>query len=153
MKRSRLKKKDSTVLLNPERGFYYVLEMTASTDSNPSLSISDVLGLIPTNNQNISILLVEIFLDSFITSDISATVLDKLKNVVFPAVRSLNVKSLIRFAYTNDIASNGVQDATETQLMRHINQLTPVLQVYFLQPINIPIEIRSKIRYCRQIAI
>ncbi len=117
---------DDFVLLNPERGFYHVLALATSVDFPPSLSIPDITDMIQ-NNQNISIVLVEIFLDRFLTSDISTNILDKLSNVVFPAVRSLSMKSLVRFAYTDGIFS--VQDAAEPQLLRHIEQLTPILQV------------------------
>lgn len=120
-------------MFNPEKGFYKALNLVTSTDFVPSLSISDVQSMIPNDQKNSSIALVEIFLDNFITSNISSNVLEKLTNVVFPAIRSLSMKCLVRFAYTDAIikVNNvvGVQDAAETQVVKHIQQLAPILQV------------------------
>ena len=70
----------------------------------------------------------EVVLDKFLSSDISSTVLDKLNSVVFAAIRSVGMKCILRFAYSMEQGS-GPQDAAKTQLLKHIAQLKPILQV------------------------
>jgi len=47
---------------------------------------------------------------------------------VFAAIRSVGMKCIFRFAYSMEQGS-GPQDAAKTQLLKHIAQLKPILQV------------------------
>ncbi len=64
------------------------------------------------------------YLRDYKTRDLDAAVLDRLGRQ-FATIRSAGVKTVLRFAYTEDMAGD---DATPAQVLRHIGQLAPVLR-------------------------
>lgn len=77
-------------------------------------------------NDKISLVLFEFFMGTAVTSDISSTILDKIKKD-FSNLRASGLKTIVRFAYT---AKEGdMNDASLPQLLKHIEQLKPILQV------------------------
>jgi hypothetical protein len=64
------------------------------------------------------------YLRDYRTRDLDATVLDRLGRQ-FATIRSAGVKTILRFAYTDDMVGD---DATPAQVLRHIGQLAPVLR-------------------------
>ncbi len=123
---------NTTIFSNPERGFYHHAE-THSNSYSPLIS--------PTlqnyrQNENITLILRIFYLDDFVNNDISQTYLDKVQTD-FDTLRASGLKAIVRFAYTNQphfapsttwppIPPYG--DANLTQITRHLEQLTPILQ-------------------------
>jgi hypothetical protein len=64
------------------------------------------------------------YLRDYRTRDLDAVVLDRLSRQL-TTIRAAGVKTVLRFAYTEDMAGD---DATPAQVLRHIGQLAPVLR-------------------------
>jgi hypothetical protein len=66
-------------------------------------------------------------LDDWRDTDIPQDVLDGL-NTNFADIRDAGVKAMIRFAYNAGPYPDSEPDASKAQILRHIEQLTPILQ-------------------------
>lgn len=118
---------DTSVLLNPERGFYHdAYIFTSSYEPLDLVTLEDFR-----NTDNVSIILLDYTLDSFVTSDISAIVLNRM-TTDFQTLRRAVMKAMIRFAYTQ--TDGDMNDAALAQLLTHIGQLTPILKVISTGP-------------------
>jgi hypothetical protein len=107
---------------NPERGLYKHLETTASR-----YSTLDAIALSGYRVQeNLTVILRMVVLDSFVTSDIDNATLIRLQED-FDALRHAGVKAVLRIAYTTDITAP-YGDATKNQILAHIAQMRPLLQ-------------------------
>ena len=107
---------------NPERGFYYPCYLPMS---NPNLSVNTVKGQ---RKQGRTILYTEYKLDKCMDSDIPESLLTAIQNN-FDALREGGAKCVLRFCYKdNEATSNKPWDAEEQWVMRHIEQIKPLLQ-------------------------
>lgn len=107
---------------NPERGFYYPCELTMSS---PRISANTVKGQ---RTQGRTILYTQYRLDKCMSSDIPDDILAAMQDN-FDALRAGGVKCVLRFCYKeNESESNKPWDAEEQWVMRHIEQVKPLLQ-------------------------
>lgn len=110
------------MLANPDRGFYHGFEIVASSYEPADVAMMQQWW----TDEKVSLVLLEYALDIFVTSNISSTILSKI-STDFQSVRSAGVKSIVRFTYT--LVSGNMNDAALPQLLKHIDQLKPILQV------------------------
>ena len=104
-----------TSILNPERGFFtpYVLPGPAGFSSTRMLGNT----LVHLN----------IRLDDWRETDISQETIDGLDSN-FADIRDAGLKAIIRVAYNQGPYPDSEPDASKAQILRHIEQLTPLLQ-------------------------
>jgi hypothetical protein len=102
-------------ILNPERGFFtpFVLPGPAGFSSVRLLGNT----LVHLNLR----------LDDWRETDIPQDVLDGF-DTNFADIRDAGIKAIIRFAYNEGPYPNSEPDASKAQILRHIEQLTPLLQ-------------------------
>ena len=112
-----------TIFANPERGFYQVNEVT--TSSYQALNQTWMQNLRTQNG--ISLVFHMVYLDSFVSSDLSQSFLDALA-ADFTTMRKAGVKAVVRFAYTPN-STKPYGDASKARVLGHIAQLKPVLFV------------------------
>ena len=117
---------------NPERGFYHYTA-THSNDYTP-LDLAMLQGY--RQNENITLIQRCFYLDDFVDSDISQTYLTAMQ-ADFDTLREAGLKVIVRFAYTDQLHfAPGTDwppippygDAGKEWILRHIEQLRPVLQ-------------------------
>ena len=106
----------TTIFPNPDRGFY-----TTSTSCT-----FDLASLKNYRSQNISLVLCEVNLASFVNANISAATLTNFNNAM-GLVRQAGMKAIVRFGYS---WSDGArpQDTSKAWMLTHIAQLKPFLQ-------------------------
>ena len=103
------------IFLNPERGFYRTVDGIRANTSFAS------------HRKNGSSLVYSyIRLDNYRTSDIPQSLLDGIHAGLANARRD-GVKLILRFAYNNGPYPNSDPDASLSWVMRHIEQVTPLL--------------------------
>lgn len=102
-------------LLNPERGFFTPYELPGTPGFSPLRATGNTLVHL------------NIRLDDWRESDIPEKTLDGLDSN-FSDIRDAGVKSIIRFAYNQGPYPDSEPDASKSQILRHIQQLTPLLQ-------------------------
>lgn len=103
------------VILNPERGFFTPYELPNTAGFSPVRATGNTLVHL------------NIRLDDWRESDIPQDVLDGLQ-VNFDDIRDGGVKAIVRFAYNQGPYPDTEPDASKAQILRHIEQLTPLLQ-------------------------
>lgn len=109
---------------NPERGFYGVRDFRKV---GSPLSVASVKSNLL---QNRSLFYLGFYLTDFMESDISADYL-AMVGTSLQALREGGNKCIIRFAYKeNEAETNKPWDASEEWVLRHIEQLAPVLSEY-----------------------
>lgn len=104
-------------LLNPERGFYR--QLTARSDGRP-ITLSELKEL---RDDKMSLLLRMYYLDQFRDRDLSDQQL-RLVEADLHTIRRSGCKCILRFAYSSNL---GESDAPLDKVLRHIEQLQPVL--------------------------
>jgi hypothetical protein len=102
-------------ILNPERGFFTPYELPNTAGFSPVRATGNTLVHL------------NIRLDDWRESDIPQDVLDGLQ-VNFDDIRDGGVKAIVRFAYNQGPYPDTEPDASKAQILRHIEQLTPLLQ-------------------------
>lgn len=102
-------------ILNPERGFFTPYELPGSAGFSPLRVTGNTLAHL------------NIRLDDWRETDIPQDVLDSLQ-VNFDDIRDGGVKAIVRFAYNQGPYPDTEPDASKAQVLRHIEQLTPLLQ-------------------------
>lgn len=102
-------------ILNPERGFFTPYELPG----NPGFS--------PVRATGNTLVHLNIRLDDWRESDIPQEVLDGF-DTNFADIRDAGLKAIIRFAYNEGPYPDSEPDASKAQILRHIEQLTPLLQ-------------------------
>ncbi len=118
----------SEVFSNPERG----LQKYSITGSNYATTIGannlsvDTLNGWKSSADRVTVVFRYFLLEDFLASDINATYLGNIQTD-FANIRSAGFKTIIRFSYSNAQGS-GVQQASKAQILRHIDQLGPLLQ-------------------------
>lgn len=107
---------------NPERGFYYPCNFTYSSNA---LSVSEVKSQ---RLKGRTLFYVQYRLDKCMSSDIPDDYLSKMQKN-FDVLREGGAKCILRFCYKeNESESNKPWDAEEKWVMRHIEQVKPLLQ-------------------------
>ena len=102
-------------ILNPERGFFLPMDI---------LDVEDYGGVRATGN---TLIRSYVRLDAYRETDLPQSFIDKIDQR-FAAVRDGGIKVVLRFSYNFGPYPNSEPDASKTQMLRHITQLTPVLQ-------------------------
>ncbi len=102
-------------VLNPERGFFSPFQLPGPVDFG-SLRY-----------QGYTLVHFNIHLDNWRDTDIPNNVLADL-NTDFGELRQAGLKAIVRFSYNQGPALNPEPDASKTQILRHIEQLKPLLQ-------------------------
>jgi hypothetical protein len=102
-------------LLNPERGFFTPYELPGTAGFSPVRATGNTLVHL------------NIRLDDWRETDIPQPVLDGLQTN-FDDMREAGIKAIIRFAYNQGPYPDSEPDASKEQILRHIEQLTPLLQ-------------------------
>ena len=105
---------------NPERGFYRPIEVHSA--SATPIAVTSVEYL----RKSYSLLLLEFYLTDYLESDIAQEYLN-LMQAYFNNVREGGAKAIVRFAYQNN-EKDTPWDATEEWVLRHIEQVKPILQ-------------------------
>ena len=105
----------NATLLNPERGFF-----TPHVVPGPA-------GFSSTRLLGNTLVHLNIRLDDWREMDIPQNVLNGL-DTNFSDIRDAGVKAIIRFAYNEGPYPDSEPDASKSQILRHIEQLTPLLQ-------------------------
>lgn len=109
-------------VINPERGFYYPYDLTSSKST---ISASEVKSKRKSGH---TILLTQYVMNKWMSQDIPETFLTSIQKN-FNALREGGAKCVIRFCYKqNESESNKPWDPEEKWVMRHIEQLKPILQ-------------------------
>lgn len=107
-------------VINPERGLYYPYDFRSSSKA---LTISEVKSKRKAGH---TILFTQYRLDKWMSSDIPDSFLSLIQNN-FDAIRSGGAKCVLRFCYKQS-ESDKPWDAEEKWVMRHIEQVKPILQ-------------------------
>jgi hypothetical protein len=102
-------------LLNPERGFFTPYELPSPAGFS-SVRI--------TGNTLVHL---NIYLDDYRETDLPEELLNGLQTN-FDDIRAAGVKAIIRFAYNQGPYPDTEPDASKAQILRHIEQLTPLLK-------------------------
>ena len=107
------------IILNPERGFY------ATTN------LATARNLMSVRASGRSLVYAAVHLDAYLgtnhAQDLPASLLVDVQSG-FDAVRQAGLKTVLRFQYDNGEGfPNGANDATEAWMIRHIEQLAPIL--------------------------
>ena len=109
-------------VINPERGFYYPYTFSSSSKS---LSTSEVKSKRKAGH---TILFTQYRLDKWMTSDLPDDLISSMQKT-FDALREGGAKCILRFCYKqNNSESSKPWDAEEKWVMRHIEQVKPLLQ-------------------------
>ena len=102
-------------ILNPERGFFTPYELPGTPGFSPVRATGNTLVHL------------NIRFDDWRETDIPQDVLNGL-DTNFADIRSAGIKAIIRFAYNQGPYPDSEPDASKSQILRHIEQLTPLLQ-------------------------
>ncbi|HNB52585.1 MAG TPA: DUF4874 domain-containing protein, partial [Anaerolineales bacterium] len=102
-------------LLNPERGFFTPYELPGPAGFSAVRAVGNTLAH------------VNFRLDDWRETDIPQDILDGL-NQNFADMRAEGVKVILRFAYNQGPYPDTEPDASKAQILRHIEQLAPLLQ-------------------------
>lgn len=102
-------------ILNPERGFFTPYELPSPAGFS-SVRI--------TGNTLVHL---NIYLNDYRESDLPEELLNGLQTN-FDDIREAGVKAIIRFAYNQGPYPDSEPDASKERILRHIEQLTPLLQ-------------------------
>lgn len=106
---------------NPERGFYRPVEIHSV--EGQAIKATTVTSL---RKFGFSLILLEFYLTEYMESDIEQAYLDKIQDA-FNNLREGGGKAIVRFAYKNN-ENDRPWDATEQWVLRHIQQVKPILQ-------------------------
>ena len=102
-------------ILNPERGFFTPYQLPGNA------------GFSPVRMTGNTLVHLNIRLDDWREADIPQDVLDGL-DTNFADIRDGGLKAIIRFSYNEGPYPDSEPDASKTWVLRHIEQLTPLLQ-------------------------
>lgn len=102
-------------ILNPERGFFTPYQLPGNA------------GFSPVRLTGNSLVHLNIRLDDWREMDIPQDILEGL-DTNFKDIRDAGLKAIIRFSYNEGPYPDSEPDASKAQILRHIEQLTPLLQ-------------------------
>ena len=118
-------KASDEIIPNPERGFYSASEVfKANGQPVPSASINAA------RKQGRTLFLLEFHLTDYVESDIAEDYLQTIR-AKFQSLRDGGAKCILRFCYSNGFdESDKPWDATPQQALRHLEQVTPLIQEF-----------------------
>ena len=102
-------------ILNPERGFFTPYELPSPAGFSSVRITGNTLAHL------------NIYLNDYRESDLPKELLDGLQTN-FEDIREAGIKAIIRFAYNKGPYPDTEPDASKAQILKHIEQLTPLLQ-------------------------
>jgi len=102
-------------ILNPERGFFTPYELPSPAGFSSVRITGNTLAHL------------NIFLNDYRESDLPEDLLNGLQTN-FDDIREAGIKAIIRFAYNEGPYPDSEPDASKSQILKHIEQLTPLLQ-------------------------
>ena len=109
-------------VVNPERGFYYPYEMTGDYNTITASTVKSK------RKQGHTVLYMQYILTKCMSKDIPDSWLANMQKD-FDGLREGGAKCVLRFCYKqNESESNKPWDAEEKWVMRHIEQVKPLLQ-------------------------
>lgn len=107
---------------NPERGFYYPYELKATSNAITASAVKSK------RSQGHTVLYVQYVFKDYMSKDIPKSCLDNIQKDM-DGLRDGGAKCVLRFCYKqNESESNKPWDPEETWVMRHIEQVKPILQ-------------------------
>lgn len=117
-----------SIFANPERGLQKYSITNSTYYITPGYSNIDVATIRGWREgaDKVSVIYRYFLLGDYMTSDISATYLANIQ-LDFDRIREAGLKCLVRFSYTNR-QGTVPQQPTKAQILKHIEQLAPVLQ-------------------------
>ena len=108
---------------NPERGMMSYSELKFVGDAMPESPV----GNVPVNYTGESLAFLQFYLYDYMNKDLDNAALTYIR-AKFDKVRAANMKAIVRFSYTWDDSAKNVQhEATPTQLLKHADQVAPIL--------------------------
>lgn len=102
-------------ILNPERGFFTPYKLPSPAGFSSVRITGNTLAHL------------NIYLNDYRESDLPKELLDGLQTN-FDDIREAGIKAIIRFAYNEGPYPDSEPDASKVQILKHIGQLTPLLQ-------------------------
>ena len=116
---------------NPERGFYFQANNSASAPSAVPANLANyrVNGKSSPGNTytaKISLLLRLFYLDTFVNAPISDSFLNAIQTD-FDSIRAQGCKAVVRFAYNQD-QTRPFDEPSKARILAHIEQLKPLLK-------------------------
>ena len=105
---------------NPERGMMSYSKFNFEKGSVPSVKN------IPQDYTGESLAFILFYLTDFMNSDISSSALTFI-SAELDKVRAANKKAILRFAYEETYVENAQHEATPSQILRHLDQLSNIL--------------------------
>ena len=109
-------------VVNPERGFYYPYELSGSSNSLTASTVKSKRA------QGHTVLYVQYVLPKYMSKDIPQSVLDNIQKDM-DGLRDGGCKCVLRFCYKqSESESNKPWDPEEKWVLRHIEQVKPILQ-------------------------
>lgn len=117
------------VIANPERGLqkYSITDANYSSTNNYTNINRDTLEAWRESSDKVTVVFRYFLLSNFLNSDINQTYLDNIQND-FDVIRSAGLKVIVRFSYSDNI-SNGPQQPLLSQILKHLGQLSPILNL------------------------
>jgi hypothetical protein len=115
--------RDTSNFANPERGF--AMPIASYSNDIKDIRLDQIQSA---KSQGISLINRRYVMVTFKNSSISQAYLDHIQRD-FNLVRQHGMKMVIRFSYTfNEASTDGYADTNIAQMLRHVEQLKPVLQ-------------------------
>lgn len=111
----------TSVLVNPERGFYGGAVDIRSASSPVKATSAKALRA-----QGITLMYVGFYLTDFMKGDISQAYLNMIQTSL-DAIREAGIKCVLRFAYQNSESDKPWDPAVDV-VLKHVEQLKPILQ-------------------------
>ena len=109
-------------VINPERGFYYPYEGGGEYNTLTASAVKSK------RSQGHTVLYVQYVLPKYMSKDIPQNILDNIQKDM-DGLRAGGAKCVLRFCYKqNEKESNKPWDPEEKWVMRHIEQVKPILQ-------------------------
>ncbi|MGH3874498.1 MAG: DUF4832 domain-containing protein [Pseudonocardiaceae bacterium] len=113
----------STVIANPDRGFYHYTETRFRGDGTGSAPLDTTTLTRWRTQENITLVLRIFYLERFVAQDTIDSASLNLIAADLSAARTSGVKLVVRFAYSDSSSA----DAPPARVLAHIRQLAPVL--------------------------
>lgn len=105
---------------NPERGMMSYSVFRFAGDAIPAVQS------IPVNYEGESLAFILFYMPDYMGKDLDSEALGFI-SAEFDKVRAANMKAIVRFAYDEEHVANSQHEATPTQVLRHVDQLSDVL--------------------------
>jgi surface protein len=117
---------DDSIISNPERGFYDLI--TTGTSGGYNLVDQNTVADYRTD-ENITVIQRQFFLMPFIDGSPISTLYLANMQTDFDRIRAAGAKVIVRFTYSSLVVSTGVYQPTKAQILAHITQLAPVVNL------------------------